>query len=172
MRGLEVTYFRGASGWEIKADIAKDWRMGPKTYCFSEDNRELELSGMKLRFRVSVFPRPNSSRYEESRFPPVKYSAADDSITCEISGTRLTLHILALDAVGKPNLNLPWSLTENRKLCLKWARYPVAKKGTFNYELQLLVVLTFPPPPPVRDLREWGPSNWISSHFESNRSKH
>jgi hypothetical protein len=169
---LRVEVVEKGNCWRITADFAREWRMHSKTYCFSDENRDLEFHGHAVRIRCSLFPRPNASQGETSLpvFSP-EHNGALSGVDYRLTGTRLELLVHYRLHANELNAALPWSRTSNNKISIKWRADNIRAGTRYWYDLQLLVTFT-PPPRSYSDTRVEFPLPFlVGGRPETNRRK-
>lgn len=140
------------SGLVVNCDIAHGWKRAQKTFCYSEDCRNIPLKGdCTLRVHVSVFPVPVS--FQKEVFTVTGAYAGED-----VRGIRFVLEQPTL------TISVPLFVGSEFNPRLQWGKTADSHKPKFESEVNvldelgafrvcLLGVLT---PPPNRP----GPTAW------------
>ncbi len=115
----------------LEADIEAGWTFHRKVYCFSETKLLDSLRDQRLRFRLSVFPRPDGwpdswlvgeawDRWT-SRVPILEETSIDwADLSLEVSGNVCKLRVPIFTADGSFNSRLPWREGRFGKPTLHW----------------------------------------------------
>jgi hypothetical protein len=140
---------------QLVCDVAAGWRRATRTYCYSEECRNIELSGgFSVRARVNVFPFPVTLSSSAAGFVLISAHQGGDHAEISYSASResLRIDVRLYKPSGDLNETLPWDHTvERRKLCLKWE--DVFYDAGRSYRIGLMAV--FNPPPNAPGPVEW-----------------
>jgi len=152
---IDYAFRDNARVLQLTCKVAAGWRSANKTYCYSEECRQIEVyQGMVARVRVSVFPVPVTLSNSASEFLIASAHEGGDfsTVSYSIDAEWLRVNVRLHKPDGNPNETLPWDLTnESRKLCLKWEDMFYDSRA--RYRISLMAVFSPPPNAP-------GPTVW------------